>query len=98
MSRSLKKGFWIDEKLFKKVKAVDITREKKIIKTWARRSGIPPDFVGHMIAVHDGHKHVPIYITENMVGFKLGDFVPTRIFRAHGGRKAKAEKRGGKGR
>ncbi|MCK4352887.1 30S ribosomal protein S19 [candidate division WOR-3 bacterium] len=94
MARSLKKGFWVDEKLLKKLKKIDKTREKKIIKTWARRSIITPDFVGHTIAIHDGHKHMPVYITENMVGHRLGEFAPTKTFRSHGGKKAKAEARG----
>ena len=91
MGRSIKKGYFIDEKLLKKIRAVDKTTEKKIIKTWSRRSTITPEFVGHTIAVHDGHKHVPVYITENMVGHVLGEFAPTRIFRGHSGRKAKEE-------
>ncbi|MDI6839345.1 MAG: 30S ribosomal protein S19 [bacterium] len=91
MARSLKKGVWVDKKLVDKLKKIDKTKEKKIIKTWSRRSVIIPDFVGHTIAIHDGRKHVPVYITENMVGHRLGEFAPTRTFRAHGGRKARAE-------
>lgn len=93
MSRSVKKGYWVDEKLVKKVKAVDKTKEKKIIKTWARRSVIIPEFVGHTIAIHDGRKHIPVYITENMVGHKLGEFALTRTFRGHGGKKARMEEK-----
>lgn len=93
MARSLKKGYWVDPKLLKKIREIDASREKKVIKTWARRSVITPEFVGHTIAIHDGHKHVPVYITENMVGHKLGEFAPTRIFRGHGGKKARAEEK-----
>jgi len=92
MPRSLKKGPWIDEKLMNKIRKVGRTKEKKVVKTWARRSIITPEFVGHTIAVHDGHKFVPIYVTESMVGHKLGEFAPTRLFRGHGGRKAKEER------
>lgn len=83
MSRSLKKGPFIDEHLLKKIEELNETNEKKVIKTWSRRSTIFPDLVGHTIAVHDGRKHVPIYITEDMVGHKLGEFVPTRTFKGH---------------
>jgi len=83
MGRSLKKGPFCDDHLFKKVEVLNKSNEKKVIKTWSRRSTIFPDFVGHTIAVHDGRKHVPIYITEDMVGHKLGEFVPTRTFRSH---------------
>ncbi len=93
MGRSLKKGYWVDPKLLKKIQKIDKTKEKKIIKTWSRRSMIIPEFVGHTIAVHDGRKHVPIYITEDMVGHKLGEFAPTRTFRGHGGKKAAMERR-----
>lgn len=91
MSRSLKKGYWVDEKLVNKLKNLDKLTEKKIIKTWSRRSTITPDFVGHTIAIHDGHKHIPIYITESMVGHLLGEFAPTRTFRGHSGKKAREE-------
>jgi small subunit ribosomal protein S19 len=84
MARSLKKGPFIDEKLFKKIEALNMTGEKKVIRTWARRTTISPEFVGHTLAVHNGNKFIPIYITENMVGHKLGEFVPTRVFRGHG--------------
>lgn len=93
MARSLKKGFWVDSKLLMKIKNIDKTHEKKIIRTWSRRSVIIPDFVGHTIAIHDGRKHVPVYITENMVGHKLGEFAPTRTFKGRGGKKARLEKR-----
>lgn len=84
MSRSIKKGPFVDEHLMKKIEALNEKNEKKVIKTWSRRSTIFPQFIGHTIAVHDGHKHVPVYIVEDMVGHKLGEFVPTRIFREHG--------------
>ena len=93
MARSVKKGYWVDEKLVKKVKAIDKMKEKKIIKTWSRRSVIIPEFVGHTIAIHDGRKHIPVYIVENMVGHKLGEFAPTRTFRGHGGKKARMEEK-----
>jgi small subunit ribosomal protein S19 len=89
--RSVKKGPFIDVCLMKKVEAMNTTGEKKITKTWSRRSTITPDFVGHTLAVHNGRKFIPVYITENMVGHKLGEFSPTRIFKAHSGSKA-AEK------
>ena len=84
MSRSLKKGPFIDPALQKKVGALALSRERKVIKTWARRSMIPPEFVGYTIAVHNGKNFIPVYITENMVGHKLGEFSPTRTFRKHG--------------
>jgi small subunit ribosomal protein S19 len=86
MARSLKKGPYIDESLMKKIDALNNTGEKKVIKTWAWRSTISPEFVGHTLAVHNGNKFIPIYITENMVGHKLGEFAPTRIFRGHSGK------------
>lgn len=89
MSRSLKKGPFIDLKLEKKVIAMNTSNKKSVIKTWARRSMISPDFVGHTIAVHNGNKFIPVYVTENMVGHKLGEFAPTRIFRGHAGNKKK---------
>ncbi|MDH3891435.1 MAG: 30S ribosomal protein S19 [candidate division Zixibacteria bacterium] len=88
MPRSLKKGPFLDAKLQAKVEVMNETGDKKVIKTWSRRSTIIPEFVGHTIAVHNGHKFVPIYISENMVGHKLGEFSPTRLFRGHGGRMA----------
>ena len=86
MSRSLKKGPYIDAKLRVKVEVLNQTREKKVIKTWARASTIFPEMVGHTVAIHDGRKHVPVFISENMVGHKLGEFAPTRHFRGHGGK------------
>lgn len=84
MPRSLKKGPYVDPKLVKKIEQMNARGEKRIIQTWSRRSTILPLMIGHTIAVHDGRKHVPVYITENMVGHKLGEFVPTRTFRGHG--------------
>ncbi len=86
MSRSLKKGPFIDYKLEKRVLEMNNSGKKSVIKTWSRRSMISPDFVGHTIAVHNGNKFIPVYVTENMVGHKLGEFAPTRIFRGHGGK------------
>jgi len=85
MSRRLKKGPFIDEHLLKKVDAMNSETERRIIKTWSRRSTVIPDMVGHTIGVHDGRKHVPVYISESMVGHKLGEFAPTRTFRFHAG-------------
>jgi small subunit ribosomal protein S19 len=87
MSRSLKKGPFIDVKLEKKVLTMSSSKKKSVIKTWARRSMISPDFVGQTIAVHNGNKFIPVYVTENMVGHKLGEFAPTRTFRGHSGSK-----------
>ena len=84
MARSIKKGPFVDEHLMKKVEAMNEANDKKVIKTWSRRSTIFPEFIGHTIAVYDGRKHVPVYITEDMVGHKLGEFVPTRTYRGHG--------------
>jgi small subunit ribosomal protein S19 len=84
MSRSLKKGPFVDPKLLKKVEIMNDNNEKKVLKTWSRASTIFPQFVGHTIAVHDGKKHVPVYVTEDMVGHKLGEFAPTRTFKGHG--------------
>jgi len=89
MSRSLKKGPFVDFKLERKILASNELGKKTVVKTWARRSTIPPDFVGHTIAVHNGNKFIPVYVTENMVGHKLGEFAPTRMFRGHGGKKVK---------
>lgn len=86
MSRSLKKGPFIDFKLEKRILEMNDSGKKSVVKTWSRRSVISPDFVGHTIAVHNGNKFIPVYITENMVGHKLGEFAPTRIFRGHGGK------------
>ena len=85
MARSLKKGPFADESLLKKIDAMNASGQKQVIKTWSRRSTIFPSFVGHTIAVHDGRKHVPVYITEDMVGHKLGEFVATRTYRGHSG-------------
>ena len=87
MSRSLKKGPFVEEKLFKRIEAMNAANEKKVIKTWSRASVIFPEFVGHTIAVHDGRKHIPVYVTEDMVGHKLGEFAPTRTFKGHAGSK-----------
>ena len=90
MGRSLKKGPFIDDHLLKKVEELNKTNDKKVIKTWSRRSTIFPEMVGHTIAVHDGRKHVPVYVTEDMVGHKLGEFVVTRTFRSHSSRGEKS--------
>jgi len=90
MSRSLKKGPYIDAKLLKKIQALNATGQKKLIKTWARACMIPPEFVGHTIGVHNGKQHIPVLVSENMVGHRLGEFSPTRKFKGHGGKLAKA--------
>jgi small subunit ribosomal protein S19 len=90
MSRSLKKGPFIEPKLLKRIEAMNAKNEKKVIRTWSRASVIFPQMVGHTIAVHDGRRHVPIYITENMVGHRLGEFAPTRLFRGHSTKEAAA--------
>ena len=87
MSRSIKKGPYVQEVLLKRVMAMNEAGEKKVLKTWSRSSTIFPDFVGHTFAVHDGRKHVPVYVTEDMVGHKLGEFAPTRTFKGHAGSK-----------
>ncbi len=87
MSRSLKKGPYINLKLEKKILDMNESNKKTVVKTWSRASMISPDFVGHTVAVHNGNKFIPVYVTENMVGHKLGEFAPTRIFRGHGGKK-----------
>ncbi len=87
MSRSIKKGPFIDFKLENRVLEMNTSGKKSVVKTWSRRSVISPDFVGHTIAVHNGNKFIPVYITENMVGHKLGEFAPTRTFRGHSGNK-----------
>ena len=89
MSRSLKKGPFIDFKLEKRILDMNDSGKKSVIKTWSRRSVISPDFVGHTVAVHNGNKFIPVYVTENMVGHKLGEFAPTRLFRGHAGKKNK---------
>lgn len=83
MSRSKKKGAYVEEKLIRKVEKLNQTGEKKVIKTWSRRSMIVPEFIGHTFSVHNGRKHMPVFISENMVGHKLGEFAPTRTFRKH---------------
>lgn len=87
MGRSIKKGPYVDLKLSAKIEALNNSNSKKVIKTWARRSTIPPEFVGHTVAVHNGNKFIPVFITENMVGHKLGEFSPTRTYRGHSGKK-----------
>ena len=87
MSRSLKKAPYVEKKLFDRIVAMNEKNEKKVLKTWSRSSTIFPEFVGHTIAVHDGRKHVPVYVTEDMVGHKLGEFAPTRTFKGHAGSK-----------
>lgn len=84
MARSIKKGPFVDDHLMKKVEAQDGSEKKQVIKTWSRRSTIFPNFIGHTFAVYDGRKHVPVYVTEDMVGHKLGEFVPTRTYKGHG--------------
>ena len=87
MSRSLKKAPYVEEKLYNRVVAMNEAGDKKVLKTWSRASTIFPEFVGHTIAVHDGRKHIPVYVTEDMVGRKLGEFAPTRTFKGHAGSK-----------
>ncbi len=89
MSRSVKKGFYVQDSLMRRFNKVIASGTRQPIKTWSRRSTVVPEFVGFTFAIHDGRKHVPIFITENMVGLKLGEFVPTRTFKSHGGIKAK---------
>ena len=85
MSRSSKKGPFVDERLLSRIEAMNAANEKRMIRTWSRSSTVFPDMVGHTIAVHDGHKHVPVFVSEQMVGHKLGEFAPTRTFRGHAG-------------
>ena len=92
MGRSVKKGPFVQEALTKKVEAMTARNEKRVIKTWSRASTVLPDFVGHTFAVHNGNKFIPVYVTENMVGHKLGEFAPTRLFRGHTGNKATDKK------
>jgi small subunit ribosomal protein S19 len=87
MSRSLKKGPFVEAKLYSRIEAMNAANDKKVIKTWSRASTIYPEFVGHTIAVHDGRKHVPVYVTEDMVGHKLGEFALTRTYKGHAGSK-----------
>jgi small subunit ribosomal protein S19 len=91
MSRSSKKGPWAEPKLLKRIAALNESGNKEMVKTWSRTSTVFPEMVGHTIAVHDGRKHVPVFVTESMVGHKLGEFAPTRVFRAHSGTKVDKE-------
>ena len=93
MSRSLKKGPYCEESLLKKVEDVNESGQKKVIKSWSRRSTVMPQMIGHTIAVHDGRRHVPVYITEDMVGMKLGEFAPTRTYRGHAGKSEKTSRK-----
>ena len=92
MGRSVKKGPYVEESLMIKIRGLNERNEKKVFKTWSRRSTITPDFVGHTLAVHNGNKFIPVYITENMVGHKLGEFAATRLFRGHGAKGSAAER------
>lgn len=92
MSRSVKKGPYVFDRLLKKIVELNKKNDKQVVKTWSRASTIFPDFVGHTVAVYDGRKHVPVYVTEDMVGHKLGEFAPTRTFRGHAGEKSSAKK------
>ena len=93
MARSLKKGPYCEEKLLKRVEDMNENGQKKVLKTWSRRSTVMPQMVGHTLAVHDGRKHIPVYITEDMVGLKLGEFAPTRTYRGHAGKNEKSSRR-----
>ncbi|QGU00782.1 SSU ribosomal protein S19p (S15e) [Candidatus Syntrophocurvum alkaliphilum] len=92
MGRSLKKGPYCEEKLLKRIDEINETGKKKVLKTWSRRSTVMPQMIGHTIAVHDGRKHIPVYITEDMVGMKLGEFAPTRTYRGHADKSEKASR------
>jgi small subunit ribosomal protein S19 len=92
MSRSTKKGYFVQEALMKKINAMNAANEKKVVQTWSRASTIYPEMVGHTIAVYDGRRHVPVYIVEEMIGHKLGEFAPTRTFRGHAGEKSSGSK------
>ncbi|MGR6837432.1 30S ribosomal protein S19 [Syntrophomonas erecta] len=92
MARSLKKGPYCEEKLLKRVEDMNESGQKRVVKTWSRRSTVMPQMVGHTIAVHDGRRHVPVYITEDMVGMKLGEFAPTRTYRGHAGKSEKTSR------
>jgi len=92
MARSIKKGPYVADSLLRKIQALNAGNEKRVIKTWSRRSTITPDFVGHTVAVHNGNKFIPVYVSENMVGHKLGEFAPTRLFRGHSGKLAADKK------
>ncbi len=93
MARSLKKGPFVDDHLIEKIEALNARNEKRVVRTWSRRSTIVPEMIGHTLAVHDGRKHVPVYITESMVGHKLGEFAPTRTFRGHADKREKGARR-----
>lgn len=92
MARSLKKGPYCEEKLMKRIEDMNQTGQKRVIKTWSRRSTIFPQMIGHTLAVHDGRKHIPVYVTEDMVGLKLGEFAPTRTYRGHAGKSEKTSR------
>lgn len=92
MARSLKKGPYCEEKLLAKVEDMNDSGQKKVVKTWSRRSTIMPQMVGHTLAVHDGRRHIPVYVTEDMVGLKLGEFAPTRTYRGHAGKSEKSSR------
>jgi small subunit ribosomal protein S19 len=94
MARSIKKGPFVEESLLEKIQLLNSSNERRVLKTWSRASTITPDFVGHTVAVHNGNKFIPVYISENMVGHKLGEFAPTRLFRGHSGRFAADKKVG----
>jgi len=94
MPRSVKKGPFISERLLLKIEGMNTRNEKKVVKTWSRASTISPEFVGHTVAVHNGNKFIPVYVTENMVGHKLGEFAPTRLFRGHAGKLADKRSKG----
>jgi small subunit ribosomal protein S19 len=93
MPRSVKKGPFIDQRLLKRIEELNNTDQKKVVKTWARRSTITPEFVGHTVAIHNGNKFVPVFVSENMVGHKFGEFAPTRTYRGHGGKAAEKSSR-----
>ena len=92
MGRSLKKGPYCEEKLLQKIEQMNESGQKKVIKTWSRRSTIMPQMIGHTLAVHDGRRHIPVYVTEDMVGMKLGEFAPTRTYRGHAGKNEKSSR------
>ena len=96
MARSIKKGYFTDESLLRKIEKMNQEGKKGVIKTWSRRSTVTPDFVGHTFAVYNGKQHIPVFVSENMVGHKLGEFSPSKKFRAHGGKLAKKQVSGGK--
>lgn len=93
MARSLKKGPFIDDHLLKKIEKMNEANDKKVVKTWSRRSMIIPEMIGHTVAIHNGKKHVPVYLTEEMIGHRLGEFAPTRFYRGHAGSDKKAQRK-----